>query len=238
MSGHYLHGSGARSILGTFRNTDAILKTPIVVLLCLVAFASTASAQVSVTDGDTLEVDGTTYRLNGMDAPEFGQDCNGLTGTWKCGKAALAALVKLVEGQSVRCDPISEDGYGRTIATCYADNLDVGGEMVRTGFAWAFIRYSKVYIAEESEARESKAGIWRATTQPAWEYRAAKWEVAKQDAPEGCPIKGNISKNGRIYHPPWSPWYSRTKVSVDKGERWFCSEAEAVEAGWRAPRWK
>ncbi len=35
-----------------------------------------------------------------------------------------------------------------------------------------------------------------------------------------------------------NPWYSRTKVSVEKGERWFCSEREALDAGWRAPRWR
>ena len=45
---------------------------------------------------------------------------------------------------------------------------------------------------------------------------------------------GNISKNGNIYHPPWSPWYTKTKISTEKGERWFCSEREAIDAGWRA----
>ena len=54
---------------------------------------------------------------------------------------------------------------------------------------------------------------------------------------KGCPIKGTISKNGRIYHAPWPPWYKRTKVSLNKGERWFCSEREALDAGWRAPVW-
>ena len=215
-----------------------VLKNPIIILLFLFALASTANAQVLVTDGDTIEVDGTTYRLKGIDAPEYGQACNGPSKTWACGKAALAAMVNLVKGQNVRCEPISEDGYGRTIATCYVNNLDIGAEMVRSGLAWAFVRYSQVYVAEEAIARKANAGIWIAPTEPPWEFRAAKWEVAKQNAPAGCPIKGNISNNGRIYHPPWSPWYSRTKVSVEKGERWFCSEAEAVEAGWRAPRWQ
>ncbi|MEL6523706.1 MAG: thermonuclease family protein, partial [Pseudomonadota bacterium] len=31
--------------------------------------------------------------------------------------------------------------------------------------------------------------------------------------------------------------YKRTKVSEAKGERWFCDEREAVQAGWRAPHW-
>ena len=109
--------------------------------------------------------------------------------------------------------------------------------MTRTGMAWAFVKYSDTYVQEEALARSEGIGIWRAPTQPAWEFRAERWAVAEQEAPEGCPIKGNISRNGRIYHPPWSPWYSHTKISVEKGERWFCSEDEAIEAGWRAPIW-
>ncbi len=71
-----------------------------------------------------------------------------------------------------------------------------------------------------------------------WEYRAEKREVAEQDSPDGCPIKGNINSKGeRIYHAPWSPWYAKTKLSVEKGERWFCDEGEALAAGWRAPIW-
>jgi endonuclease YncB( thermonuclease family) len=51
-----------------------------------------------------------------------------------------------------------------------------------------------------------------------------------------CLIKGNISESGRIYHVPGSEWYERTQINPAKGERWFCSEAEAKAAGWRAPR--
>lgn len=49
-----------------------------------------------------------------------------------------------------------------------------------------------------------------------------------------CRIKGNISSKGeRIYHTPGGRWYDKTKISPLKGERWFCSEAEAQKAGWR-----
>lgn len=49
----------------------------------------------------------------------------------------------------------------------------------------------------------------------------------------GCRIKGNISDRGRIYHLPGSDSYDRTKIDTSRGERWFCSEAEARAAGWR-----
>src|SRR5688572_30650039 len=52
----------------------------------------------------------------------------------------------------------------------------------------------------------------------------------------GCLIKGNISKNGRIYHMPRSPSYDSTIIDKSTGERWFCTEQEAQAAGWRAPQ--
>ncbi|MCR9108658.1 thermonuclease family protein [Marivita sp. XM-24bin2] len=54
----------------------------------------------------------------------------------------------------------------------------------------------------------------------------------------GCKIKGNISLNSgeRIYHVPGQEHYGKTRISVSKGERWFCSEAEARAAGWRKAR--
>jgi len=52
----------------------------------------------------------------------------------------------------------------------------------------------------------------------------------------GCDIKGNISGNGRIYHLPGGSHYARTRIDEAKGERWFCSEAEARAAGWRPAR--
>ncbi len=52
----------------------------------------------------------------------------------------------------------------------------------------------------------------------------------------GCEIKGNINNKGvKIYHVPGSTWYTRTKISPEKGERWFCTTQEAEANGWRAP---
>jgi comEA protein len=56
--------------------------------------------------------------------------------------------------------------------------------------------------------------------------------------PEHCRIKGNINLESgeRVYHTPNSPWYARTEIDTSAGERWFCTEREAQEAGWRAPQ--
>ncbi len=45
---------------------------------------------------------------------------------------------------------------------------------------------------------------------------------------------GNISSKGeRIYLVPGGQYYGRTKINTAKGERWFCTEADARAAGWR-----
>jgi hypothetical protein len=66
------------------------------------------------------------------------------------------------------------------------------------------------------------------------EYR----KVAKRGpAPQGCQIKGNINAKGvRIYHMPGQRDYAATRVSVAKGEAYFCSAAEARAAGFRVAR--
>jgi hypothetical protein len=52
-----------------------------------------------------------------------------------------------------------------------------------------------------------------------------------------CAIKGNIgSGNDRVFHVPGSPAYSQTVIDETKGERWFCTTQEALDAGWHAPR--
>ena len=90
------------------------------------------------------------------------------------------------------------------------------------------------YSSLEREARAAKAGIWVGgeTERPA-EFRAKVWEEAKRRAPDGCPIKGRVTGGARVYVLPWSPDYERGRVQKERGERWFCSEQEAVAAGWK-----
>ena len=197
------------------------------------------AGEFRVVDGDTIKADGVSYRLEGIDAPEAGQTCaRAGGGTWACGKAATARMERMILGREVSCEPFGKDGYGRILAVCKSGATNVNELMVREGLAWAFRKYSSTYIAIEGEARSERRGVWQADTETPWDFRARRWQAAKQVAPTECPIKGNINDKGeRIYHAPWSPWYERTRVSTEKGERWFCTEAEAIAAGWRAPMW-
>ena len=51
--------------------------------------------------------------------------------------------------------------------------------------------------------------------------------------PGGCDIKGNINRTGdRVYHLPGSQYYRSIEIEPARGERWFCTENEARDAGW------
>ncbi|HSG39142.1 MAG TPA: hypothetical protein VLE27_05855 [Thermoanaerobaculia bacterium] len=56
-----------------------------------------------------------------------------------------------------------------------------------------------------------------------------------EEPPPGCYIKGNTAQRGgeRIYHVPGQQNYDDTVIEPWKGERWFCTEDEAVDNGWR-----
>ncbi|GEC31695.1 succinoglycan biosynthesis protein [Sinorhizobium fredii USDA 205] len=210
------------------------------IVLVLSSASSRAGFAVHVIDGDTLDVDGFRHRLHGIDAPEAGQACSGSDGLdWSCGRAAIEKIEELVSGKHVTCDSRGSDGYGRLISVCVADGREINATMVEVGLAWAFRKYTADYVPLEDAARSRGIGIWQAPTQTAWDYREAHWQAAVQSVPDGsCPIKGNISrKNVKIYHVPWSKDYPKTRIDPSRGERWFCSEADAVAAGWRAPAW-
>ena len=96
-------------------------------------------------------------------------------------------------------------------------------------------KYSDIYVEQEKLAKLRGVGVWQGPAQSPWQYRSARRMPAAQQAPDGCTIKGNISNNGKIYHPQNMASYAKTRITLSKGERWFCSEAEARAAGWRAP---
>lgn len=192
------------------------------------------SGRARVIDGDTLEIEGRHVRLEGIDAPETGQTCGRrLIGSWNCGAAAAERLANLIAKRAVSCESRGNDKYGRMLGICYVEGRDINAELVREGLAWAFVKYSQTYVRQEAEARARRVGIWQGEAEPAWVYREKRWAGAEQVAPKGCAIKGNVTEHGHIYHMPWSPWYGKVKIEEAKGERWFCSEAEAVAAGWR-----
>jgi len=192
------------------------------------------SGSARVIDGDTIEIAGERVRLAGIDAPEIHQTCIASSGDeWRAGRIAANHLERMVRHQHVTCRAAGRDSYGRILGRCTANGRNVNAAMIREGMAWAFRKYSEIYVHDERFARRDGLGIWTAQCRPAWDYRANRWQHAEGNAPGGCAIKGNITSRGRIYHMPWSPWYGRTRIELRRGERWFCNERQALDAGWR-----
>jgi len=74
------------------------------------------------------------------------------------------------------------------------------------------------------------------TIDPTLLIRYAKEYVSNGQILEECLIKGNInSKGDKIYHIPGTGSYDVTKINEAAGERWFCTEFDAISAGWHAP---
>jgi endonuclease YncB( thermonuclease family) len=207
-------------------------------LVTWAALAETITGPVRPMDGDTFEIAGVVIRLADVDAPEMAQKCQGGPKELRdCGAFVANVLAGRIRGQSVGCAVHATDEYERRIASCSLAGEDLSTWLVSEGLALAFRRFSERLVPMEEAAKAAGRGLWQTTFEAPWEYRAHRWEVAAQQAPEGCAIKGNINRDGeRIYHTPWgSEWYERTKITESKGERWFCDEAEALAAGWRAP---
>jgi endonuclease YncB( thermonuclease family) len=188
-----------------------------------------------VIDGDTLEVAGHKIRLHGIDAPEPRQSCQRQGAVWLCGKEASLAMRELVRDAIVQCEALERDRYGRIIGRCKSNGMDVSESLVSMGLALAYRKYSEDYVLEEEKARSANRGVWSGDFIPPWDWRrGGRLEQKAANDNQPCLIKGNISRSGeRIYHVPGGQYYGRTKISSEKGERYFCSEAEAVAAGWR-----
>lgn len=156
------------------------MRTVAVVLVSL-ALAAPARADVIVVDGDTLKVDGVTYHLWGIDAPEYAQTCvDGLA----AGVMASVVLRNLIDGKTIKCELHSTDRYGRTFGVCRADGLDLGAMMVRSGWAWAFIRYSSDYVRQEAEARAARVGVHDHNCQKPWDWRRKQGTGDPSDFPK------------------------------------------------------
>jgi endonuclease YncB( thermonuclease family) len=160
-------------------------------------------------------------RLADIDAPEMAQKCQGGPQERDCGAFVADALAGRIRGQSVECEVHAIDEHKGRIASCIHAGEDLSTWLVSEGLALAFRRFSEGLVPVEEAAKAAGRGLWQTTFEAPWDYRAHRWEVAAQELPQGCPIKGNISRDGeKIYHAQWgSQWYDRTKITESQGEK-------------------
>jgi endonuclease YncB( thermonuclease family) len=232
-------------------------------LLLLLLPAGAGAADITgvpkIREADQIMIGNHRIRLGGVDAPSVDQLCLNTSGErWTCGVAARDELIKHVGGKSWTCHTRTTDRRGRTVARCEVEGEDIQKWLVASGWALAYVRFSKDYEADEKTAREAKAGMWQGAFIAPWDWRVRNKKtviLGAAKAPEeanasllasasgpvppspDCNIKGNVNRAGEcIYHTTTSRWYSQIKMHISKGTRWFCSVEDAEAAGCRETR--
>ncbi len=151
-----------------------ITTTTALLLTCPVTSLAANNKVVGVPriiDGDTLSIDGKRIRLHGIDAPENKQYCTKDGNSWHCGRKATEALSRMVSGNMIECVWDKRDRYKRLIAICYLEDLNLNANMVKEGWALAYIRYSDDYVEQEQKAQKEFQGIWAGEFVPPWDWR-------------------------------------------------------------------
>ena len=179
---------------------------------------------VEVFDGDSFSIPpDQTIRLANIDASEL-EFCYG--------KEAKEGLGKLILGKNVKIEKTGKDVFNRLIALVYLDDQLINETVIKNGWAKYVSGGTKgenetiIKLLEEEgrKAKESKLGVW-----------SEKCYQLENPIDPACNIKGNLGKHEhsekKTYHYPGCSEYERTVVELDIGEQWFCSEEEAVKAG-------
>ena len=224
--------------------------------------AAFAGDTVSLIDADTMNVAGVDYRLDGIDAPENDQVClNANRETYFCGAEAREALVRHINGRSVSCRDLGPDPVypQRRIGECsiQGEGSTINSWLVEHGLAINFEPYAKGrYLKAQLQAKDGRRGIWAGCFVEPQQFR--RWEktraplvgpTCKQEdlnklfpdhpnMPHGCPIKGSTPARAKaeghrgIYHMEGCRSYRQ----VTNPKRWFCSEQDAIAAGFRKAR--
>jgi len=136
-------------------------------LVCNISFAD----NLKIIDGDTIILKGEKIRFSGIDTPELKQTC--MNGDEKvfCGKSAKMLLIKKIGNETPECISEGKDAYKRTLAECFVNGESLSAFLVRSGYAFAYRKYSKKFIKDEEFAKENKLGMWAMTFQYPWDFR-------------------------------------------------------------------
>ena len=108
-----------------------------------------------------------------MYTPELKQTCIKEGVINLCGVTAKEILIVKIGDNKVECISEGKDQYKRTLAECFVNNESLSSFLVRSGYAFAYRRYSKKFIPDEDYAKSNKIGMWNMEFQYPWVYRKA-----------------------------------------------------------------
>lgn len=233
----------------------------LVVILAILWATPGWAAGAIVRDGNTVQLADMTYRLDGIDAPEFDQVCiDEHADPWACGVEARDQLAKLIAGRDVHCKDLGLDKtFKRHIGDCNIDGEKDGLSrlLVRRGYALNLELSAKGQFSDdEAGAKSSRLGLWRGCfvapqafrhwdkatallgsscrTDKDLELREALFP-AEPAAPPGCSIKAKYVKRAHFtgHVGIYQMQGCRSYAGLTKPDRWFCSADDAQAAGFR-----
>ena len=129
---------------------------------------------IKILDGDTIIINDEKIRFSGIDTPELKQTCMKNNEKIFCGILAKNNLIKKIGNKTPKCINEGKDFFKRTLAECFVNNESLSRFLVRSGYAFAYRKYSKKFIKDEEYEKENKFGLWSMTFQSPWDYRNKK----------------------------------------------------------------
>ena len=143
-------------------------------LVFIITINQVKSQTIKIVDGDTIHLNGEKIRFTGIDTPELKQNCLKDGIKEPCGVTAKQILINKIGNYNVECISEGKDQYKRTLAECFVNNESLSSYLVRSGYAFAYRRYSKKFIPDEDYARINKLGMWSMEFNYPWDYRKSK----------------------------------------------------------------
>jgi len=148
-----------------------ILLISISSLILIITLKQVNSQELRVVDGDTIHLNGEKIRFTGIDTPELKQTCIKEEAIDPCGITAKEILIKKISNNKVLCISEGKDRYNRTLAECFVNDESLSSYLVRSGYAFAYRKYSKKFILDENYAKLNKIGMWSMKFLYPWDYR-------------------------------------------------------------------
>ena len=140
-------------------------------IIVFFTYSDIKSQDIKITDGDTIKINGEKIRFSGIDTPELKQTCIKKGESNPCGITAKQILVDKIGDNKVTCVSEGKDHYKRTLAECFVKDESLSSYLVRSGYAFAYRRYSKKFIADENYAKFNKLGMWSMVFDYPWDWR-------------------------------------------------------------------
>ena len=141
------------------------------VLVFFFTYKDVKSQDIKITDGDTIKINGEKIRFSGIDTPELKQMCTQQGINVLCGITAKQILIDKIADNKIICIREGKDRYKRTLAECFVNDESLSSYLVKSGYAFAYRKYSKKFIPDEDYAKFNKLGMWSMEFDYPWDWR-------------------------------------------------------------------